>query len=244
MNSLYPVGSEIFPLAAPLQGCDMRLEWRSSKAFVFGTYEREVISALHRIVQPNWVVVDIGAHIGYFVLLLAKLVGQGGKVIAFEPLPENFRVLTENISMNSCSNVVLEGRAVSATSGTVTLMSNDSNRLSYTASLAHGNPIVNVEAVSLDDYASTLQKPINLILMDVEGLELAALQGMRSILHRDGPTLLVELHGFDRTGEFHPAIKELQSVGYSIQYLEAPGAQVHIVAQPPNSPTDCRRVPD
>jgi FkbM family methyltransferase len=244
MNSLYPAESEIFPLAAPLAGYKMRLEWLSSKAFVFGTYEREVISALQRIVQPDWVVVDIGAHIGYFALLLAKLVGPRGRVIAFEPLPANFRVLSENVRMNGCSNVVLENRAVAATSGSMSLRSNDSNRLTYTASLVHGQPIVEVEAVSLDDYTSGLQERIHLVMMDVEGVEAAVLQGMRSILQRDLPILLVELHSFDQTGESHPALQELQFMDYSIQYLEAPGSQVHILAQPQKAATDSRRVLD
>jgi FkbM family methyltransferase len=244
MNSLYPTGPGIFQLAAPLDGYKMRLEWRSSKAFVFGTYEREVISALLGIVQPDWVVVDIGAHVGYFALLLAKLVGPRGKVIAFEPLPENFRVLNENVRMNGCGNIVLENRAVAATSGPTSLRSNDSNRLTYTASLVHGHPIVDVEAVSLDDYTSELQERIHLVMMDVEGGEAAVLQGMRSVLHRHLPTVLVELHGFDQTGKSHPALQELHSLDYSIQYLEAPGSQVHILAQPLKAPTDSRRVLD
>jgi FkbM family methyltransferase len=244
MNSLYPSGSGIFPLAAPLEAYKMRLEWRSSKAFVFGTYEREVVSALLRIIRPGWVVVDIGAHVDYFTLLLAKLVGPTGKVIAFEPFPENFRVLNENVLMNDCRNVVLENLAVAATSGSASLRSNDSNRLTYTASLGHGHPVVEVEAVSLDDYTSGLQERIHLVMMDVEGVEEAVLQGMRSVLQRDLPTLLVELHDFDQTGEFHPALHELHSMDYSIQFLEAPGSQVHILAQPLQVMTDSRRVLD
>src|ERR1700678_2240141 len=241
VNSCYPTGPEVFPLAAPLEGHKMRLEWRSSKAFGFGTYEREVISALLRIVQPDWVVVDIGAHVGYFALLLAKLVGPSGKVIAFEPLPENFRVLDENIRMNGYCNVVLENRAVSATSGSTSLRSNDSDRLTYTASLIHGQPILDVEAVSLDDYTSKLQERVHLVMMDVEGLEAAVLQGMRSTLLRDFPMLLIELHGFDKWGQSHPALQELHSADYSFQYLDGPGAQMHILAEHRITKTDDRR---
>jgi hypothetical protein len=78
----------------------------------------------------------------------------------------------------------------------------------------------------------------------VEGAEAAVLQGMRSILQRDLPTLVVELHGFDQTGESHPALQELRSMNYSIQYLEAPGSQVHILAQPLKAATDRSRVLD
>jgi FkbM family methyltransferase len=244
MNSLYPAGSGIFPLAAPLEGYKMRLEWRSSKAFVFGTYEREVISVLMRIIQHDWIVIEIGAHVGYFALLLAKLVGPNGKMIAFEPVPANFRALNENIRMNGCCNVILENCAVAATSGSVSLRSNDSNQLTYTASLVHGQPIADVQAVSLDDYTCRLQQRIHFVMMDVEGAEAAVLRGMRSILQRDLPTLVVELHDFDQTGESHPALQELRSLNYSVQYLETPGSQVHILAQPLKAATDSSRVLD
>jgi hypothetical protein len=146
--------------------------------------------------------------------------------------------------MNDCCNVVLENRAVAATSGSASLRSNDSNRLTYTASLVHGQPIADVEAVSLDDYTSGRQERIDLVMMDVEGVEAAVLQGMRSILQRDLPILLVELHGFDQTGESHPALQEIRRMDYSVQYLEAPGSQVHILAQPPKAATNDRRVLD
>jgi FkbM family methyltransferase len=231
MNLLYPRGSDIFPLAAPLKGYRMRLEWHSSKAFVFGTYEPEVTRALLQVVQSKWVVFDIGAHIGYFALLLAKLVGPHGKVFAFEPFPENFRTLEENVRMNGCRNVFLENRAVAAISGLVNLKSNDTNRLTYTSSLVGGRPMIDVEVVSLDDYTAGLQERVQFVMMDVEGAEAAVLKGMRSILQRDFPTLLIELHGFDQSGQSHPALQELHSLDYSFRYLDGPGAQAHVLAE-------------
>jgi FkbM family methyltransferase len=231
MNFLYPRGSDIFPLAAPLEGYRMRLEWRSSKAFVFGTYESEVTRALLQLVQTDWVVFDIGAHIGYFVLLLARLVGPHGRVFAFEPFPDNFRALKENVRMNDCRNVFLENRAVAATSGLVNLKLNDTNRLTYTPSLVDGRPMIDVEAVSVDDYMVGLQERVQFVMMDVEGAEAAVLKGMRSVLQRDFPTLLIELHGFDHWGQSHPALQELHCMDYTFRYLEAPGAQVHILAE-------------
>lgn len=231
MNSVYKKELEVFPLAAPLDGWRMRLEWRSSKAFIFGTYEREVVHSLCEIVQPGSSVVQAGAHIGYFTLLLAKLVGPKGKVIAFEPVPENFRVLAENVEMNGCRNVVLEKRAVAATSGFANLRMNDHDRLTYTASLLRGGPALDVEAISLDDYISHLDQPIHFVMMDVEGAEADVLEGMRNTLRRDLPKLLIELHGFDALGQSHPALRTLRDVNYSFRFLEPGGAQVHAVAE-------------
>ena len=237
-NVSYSSGPAIFPLAEPLKGYRMRLEWQSFKAFVFGTYEREVTRTLLEIVQPGWVVFDVGAHIGYLALLLAKLVGPGGKVIAFEPSPGNFRTLEENIRMNDCRNVVLEKRAAAATTGVMNLRSNDTGALSSTASLVHGQPMMDVETVSLDDYGFQLQEQIRLVMMDVEGAETAVLQGMRSIVRRDRPTILIELHGFDSWGESHPALQELQSMDYQFRFLEKEGCQVHVLAEPRKSHAD------
>ena len=244
MNSLYPAGPEIFQLAAPLEGYRMRLEWRSPKALVFGTYEPEVAQALLTIVQTDWVVIDVGAHIGYFALLLSKLVGLHGRVIAFEPFPENFRTLEENVRINSCHNIVLENRAVASISGPVTMRSNDLQRLPYTASLVSGQPIADVEAVSLDDYTASLPDPIRFVIMDVEGAEASVLRGMQSMLQRDLPTLLIELHGFDDREARHPALQELHSMNYGFRFIDVPGVQAHILAEPRISRGDQRRAFD
>jgi FkbM family methyltransferase len=241
---LFPTGARVFELAAPLEGYKMSLEWRSSKAFVFGTYEREVVSALLEVVKPGWIVFDIGAHVGYFTLLLAKLVGLKGRVVAFEPFPENFQTLEENVRLNGARNIVLERSAVAATSGMASLRSNDSNRQTFTASLVHGQPGSEVKVVSLDDYAAGQREQIDFVMMDVEGAEADVLMGMRSILRRNLPLLLIELHGFDSTGQSHPALQELRAMNYSFRFLDAPGAQAHILARPPIAETDNKRALD
>jgi FkbM family methyltransferase len=244
MNSLFPAGARVFQLAAPLEGYRMLLEWRSSKAYVFGTHEREVVDVLLLTIRPGWTVFDLGAHVGYFALLLAKLVGPKGRVVAFEPFPENFQTLEENVQLNAARNIVLERSAVSAVSGMASLKSSDSDRLTSTASLVHGQPASEVKVVSLDDYAARQPERIHFVMMDVEGAEADVLTGMRSILRRDLPVLLIELHGFDSTGQSHPALQELRAMNYSFRYLDAPGAQVHILAQPPNAATDDKKALD
>jgi len=79
-------------LSGPLQGHKMRLNWRHHKEYAFGVYEPAVVNAIQHIVKPGWVYADVGAHLGYITLLLAKQVGPTGKVIAFEPFPNNYAV--------------------------------------------------------------------------------------------------------------------------------------------------------
>ena len=63
----------------------------SSSSFVYGSWEPEVVQSIQKHVMTGMTVLDIGAHSGFYSLLLSRLVGDGGKVFAFEPLPANFR---------------------------------------------------------------------------------------------------------------------------------------------------------
>ena len=71
-----------------------------------GRYEPETTRLFKETVKPGMVVVDIGAHVGYYTLLAAKQVGPDGKVYAFEPEPGNHALLLKNIGMNGYDNVV------------------------------------------------------------------------------------------------------------------------------------------
>ena len=231
LNRFFPQGPQIFALAAPLTGRRMRLHWQSHKAYVFGTYEPAVIRAIQQHVLLGWTVLDLGAHIGYYTLLLAELVGPEGKVMAFEASPEIFAVLKENVHLNECSNVVLENRAVAASSRRLALRRNDAYPLSATSSILSGRVAVEVEAVALDQLLGSGFDRVAFIKMDVEGAEAEALQGMRELLRRDHPLLLIEIHGFDVYKEQHPALCELKKIGYEARYLDGPASEVHILAQ-------------
>jgi FkbM family methyltransferase len=231
VNKVYPERLGVFPLAAPLQGHRMRLHWQTRKAYVFGTSEPEVVQVIQREVRPGSLALDIGANIGYFTLLLAKQVGAEGKVIAFEPLPEVFDVLKENVATNGYRNVVLESKAVTDDTGCVRLSQTRAEPLSSVESIISGSGIT-VPAVALDDYFPGRGDRVDFIKMDIEGAELLALKGMQEILQRDRPVLVVELHGFNITGERHPALLHMKEAGYSTLFVGEPGDQAHVLAKP------------
>lgn len=87
-----------FPLAGALAGCRMRGELIAS--YCEGIYEPEICQTIMRIVEPGWVCVDAGAYVGYYSLLLAKLVGERGRIIAFEAHPKNAEQLRSNVRIN------------------------------------------------------------------------------------------------------------------------------------------------
>jgi len=81
--------------------------------YIFGTYEPDITQAVTDHCKPGWVVCDIGAHHGYFSLLMSKNIGTDGHCFAFEPLLENYDCIVKTIQANSLTNITLEQLAVS-----------------------------------------------------------------------------------------------------------------------------------
>ena len=77
------------------------------------SYDKFEIECLKRIIKKGDIVVDLGANIGYYTLILAQLVGEFGHVYAFEPEPSNFELLSKNVKENNHNHVTLVQKAVS-----------------------------------------------------------------------------------------------------------------------------------
>ena len=95
---------------------------RSGKRF-----EECEIDIIRKTVKSGWTVVDAGANIGYHTLFLSRAVGDGGTVYAFEPAPDNFAILEDNIKMNGCKNVVAINAALMDREGVVNMTMNLDN---------------------------------------------------------------------------------------------------------------------
>jgi len=220
-----------------LAGQRMRVNWANHKTYVFGTHEPHVMQVMKDLVQPGWTAVDVGAHIGYSTLLLAKCVGPKGRVLAFEPLAQNYKLLEENIRLNGHTNISAENLAVMAQPGSIELRSATPGAMTWVAS-THLDPAAavetqTVEGVTLDGYVQRHDiSRIDFVKMDVEGAEGDVLAGMSTILKRDKPTLLIELHGVTDGEENHPAVCILRDHGYAIQSLGSRNWERHIVATP------------
>ena len=79
------------------------------------------MSFFSRVITPGCVFADVGANFGYYTLLGARLVGSGGKVLAFEPQPAVAELLRESLSINSMANVEVIEAALSNQPGRATL---------------------------------------------------------------------------------------------------------------------------
>ena len=160
-------------------------------------FEPIEVEVVKKIVKPGDTVVDIGANIGYYTLLLSHLVGPTGRVIAFEPDPLNYELLSYNVAQNGCANVELHNLAVSNTAGTLPLYQCDKNFGMHRIydSMCCSEEYVSINAIVLDDFLDD-ELTIDFIKMDIEGAEYLALQGMKRILAESKTKLLVEFSPF------------------------------------------------
>ena len=183
-----PAGTVMSIRRGPARG----MKWISGSAIHgcwLGTYELDKQAALQRFVQPGMTVYDIGAQAGFYTLFFSRLVGDRGRVFAFEPCPYEARFLLDHVRMNKLTNVRVIQAAVSEHAGLVGMTIDrgmTQNRIINGAETA-----LMVPALSLDSL--DLPAP-DLIKMDVEGAESAVLSGAQRTLQKAHPVVFVALH--------------------------------------------------
>ncbi len=201
------------------------------------------------LLHPGDVVYDIGANIGWYSLLAARVVGPAGKIIAFEPRVLNAATVQENAAINRLANVTVIPAAVTDQDGWATFLDQGSlqGRLGKDDTEAqarrraskrskHSYSVVPV--LTLDSWiAEADQKPPSVVKIDVEGAEVGVVRGMTETLRSARPTLIIELHGTSTE-----VADVLDSVGYLHAPIEAdvPTREApywaHILARPPRVP--------
>jgi FkbM family methyltransferase len=205
-------------------------------SIAFGNLETGVQEAMIRHLGPGGVFYDIGANLGFFSLLGASLVGlEEGRVYAFEAAPDNARAIRANAQLNGITNVTVIDKAVSSRSGTGRLQIVDDqswSKLEEYGQHPYTERVIDVELVAIDDLlrAGELSPP-TVVKIDVEGAEIAVLEGMRETLERHQPAVICELHGT------HDAFAAtMRGQGYRLINLEGAGpiaeASAHALALP------------
>ena len=173
---------------------------------VSGVWEPNLTAVVERLLRPGDVFVDLGAHVGYYTILAADLVGTDGHVFAFEPSPTRYRELVANVQRSARTNVSAFERAAGSGDGTATLY--DAPRPNTGASTlstgAFAHPVVGraedfrpvtVEVVAAESVLPPDVLPrVRVVKVDVEGYESEAIRGIEQVLGVGAPvTVLVEL---------------------------------------------------
>jgi FkbM family methyltransferase len=170
-------------------------------------------------------IVDIGANIGYYTVLGSRLAGDKGRLLAFEPDPEAATTLRENVAINRCTNVEVREVAISDRVGRAQLHIPKPEH-GYLMAPTKGSSDPRVETTTLDQYLADVDWPsIDLIKMDIEGGEIAALKGMTETCRRNPRLrLFVELNvpAISRGGATPDGfIERLRALGFnSIRVVE------------------------
>ncbi|HKV26043.1 MAG TPA: FkbM family methyltransferase [Candidatus Acidoferrum sp.] len=199
----------------PAQGLWLSLHPRTGTAYFEGRGEPEVQEALRRHLQPGMTFYDVGANIGFFTVLAARLVGANGRVVAFEADPEIAERLRGHKAKNAFDCVTVEEKAVWSESGPVQFA-----RANPSASPERGlgHVVVGPEAdtipangVSLDDYAKTAPPP-DFLKCDVEGAEVEVFRGAAGLLKDRRPGIICEMHSEEN---HRILLEEFTRLGYN-----------------------------
>jgi FkbM family methyltransferase len=212
----------------PAAGLWMRLNPRTGSNVFEGGGEPLVQRALQTHLRPGMTFFDIGANIGFFSLLAARLVGEGGQVISFEADPEVTGRLRENIARNNFSQVTVVEKAVWSRQDTVPFLRTDPGvspdrglgRVVKSASLS----TIEVQGISLDEYTSVFPAP-DFLKCDVEGAELEVFRGAQRLLSTRRPGILCEMHSEEN---HRLLVDEFTSLGYVCSACD----ETHILAMP------------
>jgi FkbM family methyltransferase len=153
------------------------------------------------VIQPGDVVLECGGHHGCSAILLSRWVGAHGKVISFEPSAENCDIFEKNIRLNAIANVELHRKAVGAEEGVIVFDESESGINPA------GRGGASVPVVTLDSFSHV--NP-TLLKIDIEGFELEALKGARTIL-AGRPKLALEIHA-DQLRQYGGTVREIFEV--------------------------------
>jgi FkbM family methyltransferase len=207
-------------------GVRMRLDLRDyiQRRIFYESHEPPQVAFFKRFLKAGDVVVDVGAHVGFFTLIAASIAGSEGEVHAFEPVPSNFAALEQNVGLNGFGNVVLNRAAVGGEEGEVILglpgevPDYGATSAMYTA----GGTLRSVRApvLTLDSYLEDHigERGIRLVKIDAEGLEPQVLAGLERRLAEAPPDAIlleVNIELLDRHGSnSDDLVRPLRQAGY------------------------------
>jgi FkbM family methyltransferase len=223
---LYPLPLRI--KSGPLEG----LRWipSSGSRFIRGVFEPEKTAAIIDTIRAGDLILDIGAHVGYYTVLMSRLAGARGRVHAFEPRGINHAFLRKHVRINRCGNVTLHRKAVGSRVGPVmmeTRTGTGTGRVSES-----GN--TRVEMTSVDQLAASgAIAPPTFLKIDVEGGEVEVLEGAIETIRRQLPRIILATHGDELEARCAELLRPLDYAGREINQPSGDKETVYISSRNP-----------
>jgi FkbM family methyltransferase len=189
-----------------------------------GRYEPATVELVKRLVKPGMRCLDVGAQTGFFTCLIASRLSSAGHLYAFEPMPPSYELLTRNVHENgfdekvstypnACSNVA------------TTIEASQVSGMYVVGKVDRATP-VQTQSVRIDD---VIDEPVDLIKIDIEGHEPAAIEGMAGLLRRSRPIIISEANEYwlrtcshSTSAEYVRLLNSLNFTVYDVERLDAP----------------------
>jgi FkbM family methyltransferase len=215
------------------RGLAFLLDPRYDAKIASGEIEPELQARLPELIRRGAVVWDVGAHVGFFALTFARLVGPEGLVVAFEADDANVEALRAATQRNQIANVEICPVAVWSAPGTVQFERRADIAGATDGAVVDSGTGVAVPATSLDVEAQQRRIP-DLVKIDVEGGEEQVLIGARQLLTEHKPVVVCEVHVHGRgDAELLPRVRALlEGDGYQVEEFDPERRQVHLLATP------------
>ena len=184
-------------------------------------FEKETVGLLDRFLKPGMTVLDVGANFGYFTLLMSRIVGNEGKIHAFEPVSEYFQRLTGHVNLNGIENVETYQFGLSDQELELEISIGEcSATLHYTSDI----PPRSMETIRLKVldqwwFEEGPGSQVDFIKVDIDGHEPLFLAGAREIIHKHRPVLLMEVSQdnlFKNQSTAWEFYKQLEALGYEL----------------------------
>lgn len=196
------------------------------ETFNFNTFEKEDSQMIFKFVNPESHVIDIGANLGWYSLHIGSML-KSGTIHSFEPLPETYKKLQQNIKLNGLTNINTNQVALSEKKQTLTFFFDPlQSGSSSSRNITESETIVKMEldSITFDEYAETKAlSAIDFIKCDVEGAELFVFQGAQKSLEKYKPIVFAEiLRKWSAKFGYHPndIFKIFHDLNYSSFYAE------------------------
>jgi len=189
----------------------------------FQSYEEKDANMILKLVPEYSVVLDVGANMGWYSLLIARHV-KGCKIHAFEPIPKTYSFLTKNIELNQATNVAAHHFGFSNQRNDLTFYfypEGSGNASSANLSERKDAELITCHVEKLDDFVNANNLHVDFIKCDVEGAELFAFQGAIQTLQLDQPIVFTEmLRKWAAKFNYHPneIFKFFSTLGYRCFY--------------------------
>ena len=179
------------------KGILLNISPQSHLHLIYRNIEPHFQQILSKYINKGDTVFDIGANIGYVSTAMSKLVGQDGKVFAFEAVPMIAKAFTENIKLNNCTNIQLIQKALSNKVGKATFrIPNGGENHSMASMMWHksDNDTINVavDTIVIDQDEKLKQITPSFIKIDVEGAEGLVVKGMQELITKSSPVIFIE----------------------------------------------------